>query len=108
MGNCHIVKRVERQTPTAQLAPNFHVLWREIHTNPDATQEWWDGIVKKVSSYFCSCGDFLKTYVTTNPPRFDDWFRWTWELHNAVNHKLNKPNITLDEAKAIWLTDKQS
>ena len=80
----------------------WHDLWREIHTKQDPTQEWWDSIVKKVSSYFCSCGDFLRDYVATNQPRFDDWFAYSWELHNAVNEKLGKPQLPIEEAKAIW------
>lgn len=79
-------------------------IWKEIHTKEDPDQGWWDGIVKKVSSYFCACGDFLKSHIAANPPRFNDWFSYSWELHNAVNAKpeLNKPQQSFNDALACW------
>ena len=31
-------------------------------------------------------------------------FRWGWALHNAVNRKMRKPELTLEEALARWTT----
>ena len=30
------------------------------------------------------------------------FFAWSWELHNMVNKKLNKPYLTFDDALAIY------
>lgn len=51
------------------------------------------------------CGDcrqFFAQYLQTNPPDFTDYFAWTVGLHNAVNLKLKKPEVTLDQARALW------
>jgi hypothetical protein len=45
--------------------------------------------------------DFLEL-IKINTPRFDDWQRWTWEVHNAVNAKLGKPEIDWNEACNLW------
>jgi hypothetical protein len=69
----------------------FHDLWREIHTkdNPDA--EWFATWRSRVPSFSdCGCSVFLDDYCKANPLRFDDFPRWSWELHNAVNAKLSR------------------
>ena len=30
------------------------------------------------------------------------YFKWTWELHNEVNKRLNKPIISLDDALILY------
>jgi glycosyltransferase involved in cell wall biosynthesis len=72
----------------------FRALWDEIHTrdNPDA--EWFATWRARVPSFSgCGCGEFLDDYCVTHPPRFDDFPRWSWELHNAVNAKLGRPSF---------------
>lgn len=86
-------------------SPAFSKIWRDIHTVQNANPVWWAGIVEQIKSLFCDCGDFLETYIAENPPRFNDWFKWSWELHNAVNRKLGKQQQTFDDAKACWLTE---
>ena len=31
-------------------------------------------------------------------------FKWSWNLHNKVNQKLNKPIISYEEALSLWTT----
>jgi len=88
-------------TPEAK-RERWHALWREIHTQDAPSEEWWLGIVLKVRRMSCQCDQFLKSYLPTNPPRYDDWFAWTVELHNDVNAKLGKPQVALQEAREIW------
>lgn len=69
----------------------FGALWDEIHTreNPDA--EWFATWRARVPSFSdCGCSVFLDDYCVINPPRFDNFPRWSWELHNAVNAKLGR------------------
>jgi len=112
MGVClciHHSRTINREfkKPPDEPLQHFHALWRELHTTQDATPSWFADWCNRVPGIACGCRDWLRQWITENPPRFDDWFTWTWELHVAVNRKLNKPDITLDEAKAIWLPYKQ-
>lgn len=69
----------------------FHSLWKELHAKQDANQEWFDDWVSRVPNSGCGCLPWLADYLTTNSPRFDDFFEWSIELHDAVNVKLSKP-----------------
>jgi hypothetical protein len=84
-------------------SPAFPKIWRDIHTEQNPNPIWWDGIVRQIQSLFCDCGQFLETYVCTNPPRYNDWFAWSWELHEAVNAKLGYGSMSIDNARACWL-----
>jgi len=98
---------LDREPTINALAQLYRDIWKEIHTKQDPDEVWFGNLLSRVPNGDCGCFAWLSGYIKTNPPRFNDWFVWTWELHNAVNRKLNKPEITLDEAKAIWLTNKQ-
>ena len=82
------------QDATFQNANHFHALWEEVHMRIDPSPEWFAAWSLKVSSVTCGCDEWLRIYVIANPPRFDDWPRWTWELHNAVNAKLSKQHFS--------------
>ena len=74
--------------------------WRHLHTSQvDGMQflDWLNEIPNQ-----CDCRKAFDALLETNPPRFDDWQRWTWEIHNAVNVKLNKPEVTWDDAAKLW------
>lgn len=57
----------------------------------------------------CKCKDFWISYMKKNPPTYgldeNSYFAWTVNLHNAVNEKLGKKIISLDEALSIWNKD---
>ena len=74
--------------------------WHRLHTTQmNATQfeAWLDAIPKQ-----CDCRKSFDLLLQSNPPRFDDWQRWSWEIHNEVNAKLNKPEVTWDDAAELW------
>ena len=48
-----------------------------------------------------SCKDHLNDYVSGNPIEGSK-FEWTINLHNAVNQRLNRPVISLDQAYEQW------
>jgi hypothetical protein len=44
-------------------------------------------------------------YKALNPPDFSSptaYWLWGYNLHNWVNRKLGKPELTIEEALAIW------
>jgi hypothetical protein len=74
--------------------------WRKLHEQQlyETTFEEW---VASIPGCFTCQHDFRKL-LEINPPRFDDWQRWTWEAHNAVNAKLGKPEIDWNQACNLW------
>lgn len=51
------------------------------------------------------CQDHYKEMVVDYPPIMinkDTLFKWTVDIHNKVNERINKKQITLDEAYNIW------
>ena len=58
-----------------------------------------------IPQYECNCRRFYAEWKAANPPDFSSpeaFFAWGVALHNAVNAKLGKPEITIDEAYSIW------
>lgn len=76
--------------------------WAKLHSAESPNAEWLTRWLTQIPSYGCSCHKDFHTILATNTPRFNDWFRWSVEVHNAVNEKLGKPVWTIDEAYAIW------
>lgn len=86
--------------PVVPLVEQQRAHWATLHTTPmDSTQFklWCESIPGE-----CMCSAGFKKIVESNPPRFDDWQRWSFEAHNAVNFKLGKPDISFDEACQQW------
>ncbi len=50
------------------------------------------------------CKKEFSEYCKLNPPpgflEMEKSFAWTVEVHNAVNAKLNKPQLTIEDARA--------
>ena len=60
---------------------------------------------KTIPHYGCACRQFYQGYKADTPPDFttpEAFFAWGVNLHNAVNRKLGKPELTIDEALSIW------
>lgn len=60
---------------------------------------------KTIPQYECGCRAFYAKYKADNPPDFstpEAFFAWGVALHNAVNRKLGKPELTIEEALSIW------
>jgi len=92
----------EQQAQRLALPENvYHALWAEVHKKQDPTAEWFADWLSRIPSYGCDCLADLRAWLAQNPPRYDDWLVWTWELHNAVNSKLGKPQFSLDDAYAL-------
>jgi hypothetical protein len=96
------IEPTTKQQVRSALSQLFADLWREVHTQKDPSQDWFASWVARVPGVGCDCKNWLKKYLASNPPRFDDWFAFTWELHNAVNAKLNRKQLTLEKAIRTW------
>lgn len=52
------------------------------------------------------CAKHYKNYLLNKPPILiskDSLFKWTVDIHNSVNQRLNKETITYQQAYDIWL-----
>lgn len=87
-------------------------LWEELHTrafNHNGTNDkrFIDEFSRKIPRFMsgCSCNEFWTKWLRANPPNYakDKYFEWTVKAHNAVNAKLNKPIISLEDAIKIML-----
>lgn len=55
----------------------------------------------------CSCGNHAASYLAAHPPVWADYFAWTVAFHNAVNARLGRPLLALEEARARWTNAKR-
>ncbi len=86
-------------------------LWGELHcralvfdgTNVTEETRWLDDFFRRLP-----CGDCKKHWklmIAATPPRWNnsaDYFRWTVDLHNEVNRRLGKPELSVEGAQTVW------
>jgi hypothetical protein len=86
-------------------------LWMLIHSHEEDGQGWFEEKWVPLLRYLgCDCKNGFAKIRETWKPDFsspDAFFRSGIELHNAVNRKLGKPELTLDEAYRIWRPNKE-
>ena len=79
--------------------------WILLHDGSIKTIEQLTEWELLIPQYGCSCKRFYAEWKAANPPDFSSpeaFFAWGVALHNAVNAKLGKPEITIEEAYSIW------
>jgi hypothetical protein len=79
--------------------------WIFLHDGSISTIEQLTEWELLIPQYGCSCKRFYAEWKAANAPDFtspEAFFAWGVALHNAVNAKLGKPEITIDEAYSIW------
>jgi hypothetical protein len=79
--------------------------WKVLHEYSGCDPQWHFDWEKTIPRYGCSCRANYDQYKAANPPDFSSpnaYWLWGHNLHNWVNRKLGKPELTVDEALAIW------
>jgi len=79
--------------------------WIALHNGSIRDSKGLDEWEISIPQYECNCRRFYAEWKAANPPDFTSpkaFFAWGVELHNAVNAKLGKQQITIDEALCIW------
>lgn len=93
--------QIVARVPSVPMVDQQRAHWAKLHTtrmDAMAFSVWCESIPGE-----CMCSAGFRKIVESNPPRFDDdWFRWTVEVHNAVNRKLGKPEIDYEKACELW------
>jgi hypothetical protein len=82
-----------------------HAGWAKLHkwalAKPAPDPQWFAGFADGIGCGACRM-DFLKL-LNANPPRYGaECFDWSVEIHNAVNAKLGKPTVTVEQARRRW------
>lgn len=82
-----------------------HEAWKMLHEKENATPEWFENW-KQYIPIGCGCRTDSNKLLLENPPRFDDWFRWTVEYHNGVNKKLSREEMSYEDACRLWKSER--
>ena len=51
----------------------------------------------------CPCKEHLDNWFSENPPDWNRFFEWGIDLHNAVNLRIGKPTMDVENAKELWM-----
>lgn len=80
----------------------FHEAWARLHRNKIHTIEWFSAWLASLPPNGCNCN--YDEAITAVPVRYNDWFRWSVDLHNWVNRtKTHKRELSYEEAEQIWI-----
>jgi hypothetical protein len=90
-------------------------LWKELHERAISfsekdDQSYLNTFVNRIPKYHqCKCQEFWTAWIKAHPPTYgvnengiNKYFEWTVETHNAVNKKLNKAILPLEEALKLY------
>jgi hypothetical protein len=79
--------------------------WSKKHGYLGCDPQWHELWVLLIPAFGCSCKQDFADYCKDNPPDFSSPYAyWLWgvHLHNWVNRKLGKTELTIEDALAIW------
>ena len=79
--------------------------WIALHTYSGCEEQWLLEWEKTIPSAGCGCHAGYLSLKEEVPPDFsspDAFFAWGVALHNSVNRKLGKQELSLEEAQLLW------
>jgi len=79
--------------------------WSKKHGYLGCDPQWHELWVLLIPAFGCSCRQDFADYCKDNPPNFSSpaaYWLWGVHLHNWVNRKLGKTELTVEEALALW------
>lgn len=89
-------------------------LWKELHMNAISytgtnNSEFLINFGKKIPRFTtgCSCHEFWRNWTRLNLPTYGpgEYFEWTVRAHNAVNLKLGKPYVSVEDAIKLYTVE---
>lgn len=102
------IERQERVNQDRLRRSRGNMLWKQLHTqayNHNGTDDsaFIANFGKQIPRFMtgCPCNEFWNKWIKENPPRYgvNEYFEWTVKAHNAVNIKLGKPVMSLEDAR---------
>lgn len=79
--------------------------WKDLHSGIVCDQQSLEKWELRIPSYGCACRKDYMLYKASTPPDFtspESLWLWGYHLHNYVNRKLGKPELTIEEARLQW------
>lgn len=100
------LEELERRHEESRIL-RFRKLWEYLHSykwqSEEETRKWFDGWCAGIPCGSCKHDWFI--IIRNFPPDFSSaqaFFEWSVAAHNLVNKKLDKPELSLEEAIKIW------
>ena len=101
-------QQVEAKATDSQIAERRRLVkelgrkaWDKLFSEVTTAEELqlWE---KTIPKYGCDCTQFYAMFKRDNPPGDVVLFEWKWRLKTAVNAKLCKPNLSLEDARKLY------
>lgn len=109
-GTCHLIclglsaPAPEPPPPRADArTDHLRSMWAELHRAALAgplAPEWLEGFARRVPCG--ACKTHWREILDAAPPDPADPFAWSVRAHNAVNRRLGKAELSVDEARGQW------
>ena len=97
-------QRLSRAALTRRPAAIWSDLHRRALTHEGDDSTWIADYTKRIIGT-CQCRKQWDQDIAKLPPDFSRYFEWTVAIHNAVNARIGKPILTVEEARARWTQD---
>jgi hypothetical protein len=92
------------KSPGATAPPATWAEWHIRALAHDGSDDfvWVQDFLSRVPNITCDCRRHASEHIREHPPRWEDYFAWTVEFHNAVNKRLGRSLFSVAEASALW------
>ena len=80
-------------------------LWKAIHLHTECNRDWYADWREQLVKSKCNCGAHFRELERTHLISFESeqaFFESSIAMHNAVNDRLSKPQMSLEEAYMLW------
>ena len=90
------------QGPRAWAELHLFALRHEAMRRGVSEASWFENWVSDLPFDGCPCKGHLHEFLAHNPPDWDKFFAWSVNLHNAVNARIGKLTIGVEQARELW------
>jgi len=94
--------RILLQGPRAWAELHIFALRHEAKRQGVSEASWFENWVSDLPFDGCPCKGHLHEFLAHNPPDWDKFFAWSVNLHNAVNARIGKLTIGVEQARELW------
>ena len=63
---------------------------------------WFNDWAASLPFNGCPCEQHFNDWIAENPIDWENFFQWTIDLHNAVNMRIGKPTMAVEDARKYW------
>jgi len=95
----HKARAAERRAKQGRFA------WDKKHRYDGCDPQWHELWILLIPGFGCDCQQDFVEYCKSDPPDFSSpeaYFAWGVRLHNWVNRKLQKAEMTFSDALQLW------